>query len=113
MAQVAATYQDLGEPDDLQVVMVTVDPQNDDAARLQAYVTAFHPDFIGLGGTDAQIAEAARRFFIGYAGTGVDLVHTEAVGLVDATGTLRAVWGQGSVQGIANDVRDLLAGRPL
>lgn len=113
MAHLAETYRTLGEPEDVQVVMITVDPQNDDPERLQAYVSGFHPDFVGLAGSDAQIAEAARRFFVGYAGTGRDIVHTEAVGLVDASGTLRAVWGQAKVPSIALDVADLLDGRPL
>jgi protein SCO1 len=97
MARLAETYRALGEPDDLQVVMITVDPKQDGPERLQRYVTAFHPSFVGLTGSSADIAAAARRFFIGYAGTGREIVHTEAVGLVDAGGRLRAVYGQGKV----------------
>ncbi len=113
MAHLAEIYRDLGEPNEVQVVMITVDPQNDTPERLRNYVEGFHPSFVGLAGSDAQIADAARRFFIGYAGTGVEIVHTEAVGLVDETGTLRAVWGQGNIPDIDLDLSDLIQGRPL
>ena len=113
MANLAETYRDLGEPEALQVVMVTVDPEEDDAERLHRYVSAFHPAFVGLGGSSEDVAVAAKRFFIGYSGTGTDVIHTEAVGLVDASGRLRAVYGQGKVGAIGNDLVDLLAGERL
>lgn len=113
MARLAELYRDLGEPEDLQVAMVTVDPENDDAERLDRYVSGFHPDFVGLTGANADIAAAARRFFIGYSGTGEAIVHTEAVALVDAEGRLRGVYGQGKVGRIGDDVVDLLAGARL
>ncbi|MDZ7706518.1 MAG: SCO family protein [Trueperaceae bacterium] len=113
MARLAETYRNLGEPEGLQVVMITVDPEQDDAERLRRYVSAFHPAFDGLGGTTEDIAAAAKRFFIGYSGTGTEIVHTEAVGLVDDTGRLRAVYGQGKVGAIGDDLADLLAGERL
>lgn len=113
MAGLAETYRDLGEPEALQVVMVTVDPEQDDAERLHRYVSAFHPAFVGLGGSSEDVAAAAKRFFIGYSGTGTEIIHTEAVGLVDAAGRLRAVYGQGAVGAIGNDLVGLLAGERL
>lgn len=113
MAALAETYRDLGEPEALQVVMITVDPEQDDAERLERYVSAFHPAFVGLGGSAEDIGAAAKRFFIGYAGTGTEIIHTEAVGLVDQEGRLRAVYGQGKVGAIGDDLADLLAGERL
>jgi protein SCO1/2 len=113
MRRLAETYRDLGEPEDLQVVMVTVDPERDRGERLHGYVTGFHPSFVGLGGSAEDVAAAAQRFFIGYAGTGREIVHTEAVGLVDDGGRLRAVYGQGKVPRIGDDLVDLLAGARL
>jgi protein SCO1/2 len=113
MQRLAATYRELGEPDGLQVVMITVDPERDRGERLARYVSGFHPSFVGLGGSAEDVAAAARRFFIGYSGTGRDIVHTEAVGLVDASGRLRAVYGQGKVGRIGDDLVDLLAGTRL
>lgn len=113
MRRLAETYRDLGEPEALQVVMVTVDPERDRGERLRDYVSGFHPSFVGVGGSAEDIAAAARRFFIGYAGTGREIVHTEAVGLVDRRGRLRAVYGQGRVARIGDDLVDLLAGARL
>ncbi|MDR9392254.1 MAG: SCO family protein [Trueperaceae bacterium] len=113
MGSLAETYRDLGEPDALQVALITVDPQNDDAARTHAYAAGFHPDFVGFAGSAEQIAAAAQRFFVGYAGEGRDIVHTEAVGLVDADGVLRAVYAQDAVPRIGVDLVDLVAGDPL
>lgn len=113
MARLAETYRILGEPDDLQVVMITVDPEHDVGEILANYVTGFHPDFIGLGGSSQDVATTARRFFVGYSGTGTQIIHTEAVGLVDAQGRLRAVYGASKIGGIADDLVDLLAGARL
>ena len=113
MARLAETYTVLGEPDDLQVVMITVDPERDVGDVLANYVRGFHPAFVGLGGSSQDIAATARRFFVGYSGTGQEIIHTEAVGLVDAQGRLRAVYGASKIGGIADDLVDLLAGARL
>jgi len=113
MARLAETYRDLGEPANLQVAMITVDPDRDVGERLAGYVRAFHPDFVGLGGSSQDVAEAAGRFFVGFSGAGPDIVHTQAVGLVDRNGRLRAVYGSGKIAGIADDLVDLLAGDRL
>lgn len=113
MARLAETYVTLGEPDALQVAMITVDPDRDEGPRLANYVQAFHPSFVGLRGSSQDVAAAARRFFVGYSGTGTEIVHTEAVGLVDAQGRLRAVYGSSKIARIGDDLVDLLAGSRL
>lgn len=113
MSALAETYRDLGEPDAMNVVMITVDPENDDAARVDAYATGFHPDFEGYTGSAEQISAAASRFFVGYGGQDAQIVHTEAVALVDAQGRLRGVYGQDKLRGIRSDLTSLLAGDPL
>ena len=113
MAALAETYRDLGEPDGMNVVMITVDPENDDADRVEAYVKGFHPDFDGFTGSAEQISAAASQFFVGYGGQDAQIVHTEAVALVDASGRLRGVYGQDKLRGIRTDLADLLAGSPL
>jgi protein SCO1/2 len=37
------------------VIMITVDPERDTAATLNAYVTAFNPNFVGLSGSSEQL----------------------------------------------------------
>ena len=49
------------EANDLQVVMLTVDPARDTPARLADYVPYFHPDFLGVTGEFADILGVAQR----------------------------------------------------
>lgn len=49
------------EANDLQVVMLTVDPARDTPARLADYVPYFHPDFLGVTGEFADILSVAQR----------------------------------------------------
>ncbi len=46
----------------LQPIFITIDPARDTPAVLKQFVSAFHPRLIGLTGTDAQIAEVAKRY---------------------------------------------------
>jgi protein SCO1/2 len=50
----------------LQPVFVTVDPARDTPAIVKQFVAAFHPRFIGLTGSAAQIADVAKRYAIAY-----------------------------------------------
>lgn len=60
LANIAAVLDKL--PDEVQrdvvVVFVTTDPARDSLPRLHEWVTGFHPDFVGLTGTDATIRAA-------------------------------------------------------
>ena len=49
------------EANDLQVVMLTVDPARDTPARLADYVPYFHSDFLGVTGEFADILGVAQR----------------------------------------------------
>lgn len=111
LARLASTYEDLGEPASLGVAMITVDPERDGPERLERYVDGFHADFRGLGGSSSDVARAAQRFFIGYTATEDGTIHTEAVALLDARARLRAVYTQGSLPYLRDDVASLLAGR--
>jgi len=48
----------------IQPIFITVDPSRDTSAVLKQFVSAFHPRAIGLTGTDAEIAETAKKFAI-------------------------------------------------
>ena len=50
----------------LQPIFITVDPQRDTPAVLKQFVGAFHPRLIGLTGSEAQIAEVAKRYAVVY-----------------------------------------------
>lgn len=90
LGRLAKIYEDLGEPEDVQVVMITVDPEHDTPEVTQRYAEAFHPDFVGLSGSTADIAEAAKRFYVGYRELGErSFLHTDTVALLDREGRLR------------------------
>ena len=46
----------------VQALFITVDPERDTPDKLAEYLANFHPDLIGLTGTPAEIAEAARAY---------------------------------------------------
>jgi protein SCO1 len=48
----------------IQPIFITVDPQRDTPAVLEQFVGAFHPRAIGLTGSEADIAGAAKKFAI-------------------------------------------------
>lgn len=87
-------YEDLGEPDDVQVVFVTVDPERDTLDRIEAYVHLFNEDFLAIraeGDTlqsimnqfGARAEKQASESAIGYL-----MDHTAAVYLISPDGKL-------------------------
>jgi protein SCO1/2 len=48
----------------IQPLFITVDPTRDTPAVLKQFVSAFHPRAIGLTGSDAEIADATKKFAI-------------------------------------------------
>jgi protein SCO1 len=46
----------------IQPIFISVDPKRDTPPRLKEFVSAFHPKLIGLTGSEAQIADVAKRF---------------------------------------------------
>lgn len=84
--------------DDVQVIMVTVDPARDTPELVAEYAAAFSPDFIGLSGTAAEIADVAEKYGIiyeaheGTAATGYLVDHTTSVIMIDQAGNVRATY---------------------
>ncbi|CAN5863313.1 hypothetical protein BH24DEI2_BH24DEI2_06100 [soil metagenome] len=111
LARLAKLYHDAGEPTGLKIVMVTVDPANDTPEVAQQYAASFQPDFVGLGGSNAQIAAAAKTFFVGLGANGEPIAHTDAVFLVDRQGEFRTVYSQANLEALAADLASL-GGRP-
>ena len=50
----------------IQPIFITVDPARDTPSVLKQFVSAFHPRAIGLTGSEAEIADAAKKFAIPY-----------------------------------------------
>jgi protein SCO1 len=105
MARLAKIYDDLGEPDDVQVIMITVDPEHDAPDLVGRYAAGFHPSFVGLSGSSGQVAEAARAFYVGFASVGGgQYTHTDVVAVVDRQGRLRYVYGNDKVPRLEVDL---------
>lgn len=65
MARLDGALELLGDRrSDVQVVLVTVDPEVDTPHRLREYVQGFDLGFVGLGGERAELAAVAKRFGI-------------------------------------------------
>ncbi|MGL1921265.1 MAG: SCO family protein [Hyphomicrobiales bacterium] len=66
---IASVLDELGadKAKNLQVLFISIDPEQDTPELMKEYVTAFHDDFIGLTGSVEQIAKAAKAYRIYYA----------------------------------------------
>lgn len=100
----------------VQVLFVTVDPERDTPDILREYVPYFHPTFLGLYGTPAEVETVAREFRVVFrrhetAGESRYLVdHSAGSYVLDVAGRLRLYqpFAQ-SPADIAHDLRLLLA----
>jgi protein SCO1/2 len=117
MAELARAMDELksAEREEVQVIMVTVDPARDTPQVLAEYLAHFDPSFVGLSGSEAEIANAAAPFGIYYqkgAGSeasGYLVDHTATVATLDREGYLRLIFHFGAPgEDIAADVRRLL-----
>ncbi len=77
------------------VVFVTIDPARDDPAAMKQYVDYYRSGFIGLTGSEAEIAVAADAWGASYrklesdSASGYAMAHSTETYLVDAEGMLR------------------------
>ncbi len=116
MVELKTAMEKLGKKaDDVQVIMITLDPERDTWKVLQEYVQHFNPDFIGLTGTEDEIIAVTAPFGIffekeeGTVETGYLLAHTAAVAALDKEGKLRLLFSFGTPgEDIAQDVEQLL-----
>jgi protein SCO1 len=103
------------EADRVQVVFVTVDPDRDTPERTQEYVNHFNNGFIGLSGTEEQLAKTwndygvFREIVEGTSALGYIVNHTARVTLVDADGNIRISFGFDTpVDDIVHDLKLIL-----
>ena len=77
---------------DVQVVFVTIDPARDTPAQLKMYLSSqvFPRNAIGLTGTPAQVAQAAKGYMVYYqkdgTGSNYTMDHSTAIYLMDPRG---------------------------
>jgi protein SCO1/2 len=116
MAELRQALEKVGaKSDQVQVVFVTVDPQRDTPERVQEYVNHFNPDFIGLSGSEAELAKVWNDYGIfreiveGASAAGYLVNHTARVTMIDQQGNLRVSFPFDTpVENIVHDVELLL-----
>ncbi len=104
------------EQEQVQVAMISVDPERDTPGRLASYTSAFDSSFIGMTGTQEQIEQLTSAYGIYYkpleSVTGDDnyyVDHTAAILLVDSQSRMRMVWSYGTPhEDIASDLQQIL-----
>jgi protein SCO1/2 len=116
MSDLAEAMRILGDKaDDVQVIMVSVDPARDTPELLDAYVKTFDPDFIGLTGSEQDIATVAGEYGVFYqkhegtAATGYLIDHSAFTMVLDREGRLALILDFGTPPAdIASDLSHLL-----
>lgn len=99
----------------VQLIMISVDPERDTPEKLAKYVSHFHPSFVGITGTEAQISEAAALYGIYYQknegseATGYLIDHTATLMAIDKEGYLKLLIPFGAtVEQMTSDLKNLL-----
>lgn len=113
LAELKQMMSHLGDDSqDVQVLMISVDPGRDKPEALQEYVTHFHPSFIGLTGqTEDEVLAVTTPLGVYYekhegsTASGYLIDHTATLSVIDKKGYLRLVYPFGvSGEDIAADL---------
>lgn len=86
-----------GDPKDVQVLFITVDPARDKADRMAQYVQQFDTSFIGLTASEDTIDAVAKAYGIyhkksGDSDTAYTIDHTATITVVGRKGMVRLLW---------------------
>ncbi len=103
------------DAEEVQLVMISVDPARDDPVKLAEYVDFFNPTFVGVTGTDDEVRSVATPYGIWYEaheeeGASNYLVdHVATLNVIDREGRLKLVIGYGTdADAIAADLEYML-----
>lgn len=113
LAELADAMDDLGsDGSEVQVVMISVDPARDTPEVLRDYLDHFNPAFVGLTGTEAEVAAVAGQYNVYYeahegtVASGYLVDHWAGVMVIDREGRLVEMLSFGTKgEAIAADVR--------
>ena len=101
--------------EDVQVIFISIDPERDTYQKLKDYVPYFHPTFIGLTGSEAELASVAKKYQTFYLKQKVEseagylMAHTDVVILVDQNGRFRGRYkSKYDLDKLKTDIRWLL-----
>ena len=101
---------------DVQVLMVTVDPERDTVEKLNQYMAFFDPEFLGLTGDQETITSIEMDYGImavreehPESATGYLMNHTTSFWVVDTENQLRLTFAHGTdPEIVAEDIEHLL-----
>ncbi len=103
------------DPEDVQVIFISVDPERDTPQKIQEYVERFNHSFIGLSGSVEDLQPIWQNYGVfrevvpGSTAMDYTVNHTARVILIDPQGNMRLSYGfQTPPQDIANDIDILL-----
>ena len=102
------------DAENVQVLMITVDPERDNPTVLSSYLAAFSPDFKGLVGSPQQLNQTASSFKAFYAKSPLPdgnytMDHSTSFYLLDQDGKPRVLLShQAGAAAIAHDIKALL-----
>jgi protein SCO1 len=119
LSEVRTALGSLGpEARDVQVLMITVDPERDTAETMKDYLQVFSDglptEFLGLTGTPEEIRQAAKAFRAYYAKVptpdgSYTMDHSASYYLLDKSGQARVlVSNQAGSDALAQDIKQLL-----
>jgi protein SCO1/2 len=116
LAELKLAVNDLGKKSDqVQVLFISVDPKRDTSESMQAYVDRFDTRFLGLSGTEQELAPIWNDYGIfreivpGSSEKNYIVNHTARITLVDQNGDLRLSYGvQVDPEDISHDLQILL-----
>ena len=116
LGQVNQAIKKLGnKAEDIQLIMISLDPERDTPAKLEEYVAHFNPTFLGITGTQEQVDTVASLYGIFYekkegsAASGYLIDHTATLMVIDREGYLKLVFPFGvTADEIADDLKYML-----
>jgi protein SCO1/2 len=100
--------------DQVQLLMITVDPERDTPAKMADYVSHFDPRFLGLSGSPDEIARIATLYGVYYrkheeGGENYLVDHTATQTVIDKNGYVKLIFPFGTnAEDIAADLRYML-----
>ena len=101
--------------EDIQLIMVSLDPQRDTPEKLEQYVAHFNPTFIGITGTQEQVDTVTSLYGVFYEkkegseATSYLIDHTATLMVIDREGYLKLVFPFGvTADEIADDLKYML-----
>lgn len=116
LANVGQSLKELGtKADDIQLIMISLDPERDSPEKLAEYVGHFHPSFVGVTGSPDELDKVASLYGIFYEkaegtnNTGYLINHTATLLVIDREGYLKLVFPFGvTVPEIVDDLKYML-----